>query len=144
MTIGKKSNAPAAMHFYSITQLSEVLGVTARSLRFYEDKGLILPRRAGGNRVYTARDRARMILILRGKQLGFTLREIKEYLDLYDVDPTRAKQLRVLLKTVRSRISRLEDQRVAVNKTLSELREIEAQARRALAGFESGARRAAS
>ena len=84
-----------------------------------------------------------MILILRGKRLGFTLREIKEYLDLYDADPTQAKQLRLLLKAVHSRILRLEDQRVALNQTLAELREVEAQANAALAHLENGRRRAA-
>jgi DNA-binding transcriptional MerR regulator len=129
--------------FYSVTQLGLDLGVSARTIRFYEDKGLVSPRRAGNNRVYTTRDRARMILILRGKKLGFTLREIKEYLDLYDADPTHAKQLRLLLKAVRCRIVQLEDQRVALNEALGELREVEAQTHQALGALENGARRAA-
>ncbi|MGA2189302.1 MAG: MerR family DNA-binding transcriptional regulator [Steroidobacteraceae bacterium] len=129
--------------FYSVTQLGLELGVSARAIRFYEDKGLISPRRAGNNRVYTLRDRARMILILRGKKLGFSLREIREYLDLYDADPTQAKQLRLLLKAVRSRMLQLEDQRVALNEALSDLREVEAQAHNALCALENGARRAA-
>jgi DNA-binding transcriptional MerR regulator len=129
--------------FYSVTQLGVDLGVSARTIRFYEDKGLISPRRAGNNRVYTLRDRGRMIVILRGKKLGFTLREIKEYLDLYDADPAHAKQLRLLLKAVHSRILRLEDQRVALNEALSELREVESQAHDALTALENGARRAA-
>jgi DNA-binding transcriptional MerR regulator len=126
--------------FYSVTQLGQDLGISARTIRFYEDKGLISPRRAGNNRVYTLRDRARMILILRGKKLGFTLREIKEYLDLYDADPTHAKQLKLLLESVRSRILQLEDQRVAVDEALSELREVESQAQTALATLEHGGR----
>ena len=137
------STVEAAGRFYSVTQLGKDLGVTARTIRFYEDKGLISPRRAGNNRVYTARDRGRMILILRGKKLGFSLREIKEYLDLYDADPTHAKQLRLLLKAVRSRILQLEDQRVALDQALGELREVEAQAGTALGALENGARRAA-
>jgi DNA-binding transcriptional MerR regulator len=84
-----------------------------------------------------------MILILRGKKLGFTLREIKEYLDLYDADPTHAKQLRLLLEAVRSRIGQLEDQRVALDEALGELREVESQAYDALGVLEKGARRAA-
>ncbi len=126
--------------FYSVTQLARDLGVTARTIRFYEDKGLISPRRAGNNRVYTLRDRARMILILRGKKLGFTLREIKEYLDLYDVDPTQAKQLRLLLKAVHDRIVQLEDQRVALEEALSELRDVEAQTHNALEALGNGSR----
>ncbi len=122
---------------YSVTQLGVDLGVSARAIRFYEDKGLISPRRAGNTRVYTQRDRARMILILRGKKLGFTLREVKEYLDLYDADPTHAKQMRLLLTAVRSRILQLEDQRVALNEALAELRQVEAQAHTALGKLES-------
>jgi DNA-binding transcriptional MerR regulator len=124
-----------------VTQLALNLGVTARTIRFYEDKGLISPRRAGNNRVYTLRDRARMILILRGKKLGFSLREIKEYLDLYDADPTHAKQLRLLLKAVQDRIAQLEDQRVALDEALGELRNVEAQTNNALEALGNGARR---
>jgi DNA-binding transcriptional MerR regulator len=127
---------------YSVTELGRDLGVSARTIRFYEVKGLIAPRRAGNNRVYTARDRARMILILRGKKLGFSLREIGEYLDLYDVDPTHAKQTKLLLKAVHSKILLLEEQRVALNQSLVELRAVEAQARTALSALENGSRRA--
>ena len=130
--------------FYSVTQLGADLGVSARTIRFYEDKGLISPRRAGNNRVYTLRDRGRMILILRGKKLGFTLREIKEYLDLYDADPTHAKQLRLLLTAVRTRIEQLEDQRVALHEALGELKDVEAQANGALAALENRNRRTAN
>lgn len=143
MTQHPPSAVESTGQFYSVTQLANDLGVTARTIRFYEDKDLISPRRAGNNRVYTARDRGRMILILRGKKLGFSLREIKEYLDLYDADPTHAKQLRLLLKSVRSRILQLEDQRVALDQALGELREVEAQTDAALGALESGARRAA-
>ncbi len=110
-----------------MTQLGAELGVTVRTLHFYEAQGLLTPRRAGNTRVYTQRDRARMILILRGKRLGFSIREIREYLELYDVDPTHEEQLKALLKTVHSRIHRLEDQRVALDQTLAELRSIEQQ-----------------
>ncbi len=118
---------------YGVTELGRELGVSARTIRFYEDKGLIAPRRAGNHRIYTQRDRGRMILILRGKQLGFSLREIKDYLDLYDVDPTHQKQVRLLLEAVQSRIRRLEAQRIALDQTLAELCDIESQARTALA-----------
>jgi len=124
--------------FLTVTQLARDLGITARTIRFYEDKGLITPQRAGSTRVYTGRDRARMILILRGKKLGFTLREIKEYLDLYDADPTHARQIKLLLKAVRSRILRMEDQRVALHQALTELRAVEAQAITALDALEPG------
>ena len=142
MTPREKLKDAAAGQFYSVTQLGTDLGVSARTIRFYEDKGLISPQRAGNNRVYTLRDRARMSLILRGKKLGFSLREIREYLDLYDADPTHAKQLRLLLTAVSSRILQLEDQQVALNQALSELRDVESQAHTALAALENGSCRA--
>ena len=110
---------------FSVTELARDLGVTPRTIRFYEDQGLISPQRAGNTRVYTHRDRARMILILRGKQLGFSLRDIKEYLDLYVVDTTQSEQLQHLVKKARERISQLEGQLQAVKTTLQELRDIE-------------------
>jgi DNA-binding transcriptional MerR regulator len=118
--------------FNTVTQLARDLGVTARTIRFYEDKNLIAPQRAGSTRVYTARDRARMILILRGKRLGFSLREIKEYLDLYDVDHSQAEQIRALQNAVRKRLGSLKEQRKALELTIGELEEILSQAADAL------------
>ncbi len=118
--------------FYTVTQLGAELGITVRTLHFYEAQGLITPRRAGTTRVYMQRDRARMILILRGKRLGFSIREIKEYLELYDVDPTQLEQVKALLKSVYNRIHRLEEQRIALDETLVELRSVERQAQIAL------------
>ncbi|WP_334176398.1 MerR family DNA-binding transcriptional regulator [Pseudoxanthobacter sp.] len=132
-----------AEQFYTVTQLARDLGITARTVRFYDDKGLVSPSRAGNTRIYTQRDRARLILILRGKRLGFTLQEIKEYLDLYDLDRTQKEQLRMLLKGVRLRIDRLEDQSEALQQTLAELREIETQAVTALAGLDDSPKRQA-
>lgn len=140
MTGAKRTISGMPEDFYSVTELGNDLGITARTIRFYETKGLIAPQRAGNNRVYTARDRARMILILRGKKLGFTLREIKEYLDLYDADPTHAKQIKLLLQAVRSRIVRMEEQRVALHQALTELRAVEAQAQTALDALDLGRR----
>ncbi|GAN77831.1 MerR family transcriptional regulator [Acidisphaera rubrifaciens] len=117
---------------YTVSELGRDLGVSARTLRFYEDRGLLLPRRAGTNRVYTHRDRARMILILRGKRLGFSLREIAEYLDLYDADTSQHEQVRALLRAVDARIATLEQQRVALDETLAELADIRNQAQAAL------------
>jgi DNA-binding transcriptional MerR regulator len=117
---------------YTVTELAEQLGVTPRALRFYEDKGLVLPQRAGTTRVYTHRDRGRMALILRGKRLGFSLREIADWLDLYDADPNQAEQMRLLVDKVRDRIEALERQRDDLEATLMELREIENAARRHL------------
>jgi DNA-binding transcriptional MerR regulator len=106
--------------------------MTARAVRFYEDKGLITPQRAGTTRVYSARDRARMIIILRGKRLGFSLSAIKEYLDLYDADVTQHAQLRALLAAVARRREQLLGQRQAIDEALAELAEIAAQAETAL------------
>jgi DNA-binding transcriptional MerR regulator len=125
--------AAADSALYSVSQLARQLGVTARTIRFYEDKHLISPQRAGTTRVYTHRDRARLMLILRGKRLGFSLREIKEFLDLYDVDPTHHLQLRQLLAGVRKRMGKLHEQRAAIDESLTELTEIERQCEDVLA-----------
>lgn len=119
---------------FTVTQLSAELGITVRTLHFYEAQGLLTPRRAGNTRVYSQRDRGRMILILRGKRLGFSIREIKEYLELYDMDPTHEQQTRVLLTSLRARMQKLTEQQAALTQTLAELREIEQQALAALRG----------
>jgi DNA-binding transcriptional MerR regulator len=117
---------------YSVSELAEALGVTPRALRFYEDKGLVTPQRAGTTRVYTHRDRGRLALILRGKRLGFSLREIGEWLDLYDADLSQAAQMHVLVGKVHERIAVLERQRDDLEATLRELGDIERSARRHL------------
>ena len=109
---------------YTVTQLATELGVTARTVRFYEDKGLLTPQRAGNTRIFAHRDKVRLILILRGKRLGFSLREIKEYLDLYAADPTQREQWRDLLKKVQGRIDQLVDQQKALIETLGELEKL--------------------
>ncbi len=122
------SQTKTADALHTVTQLARDLGVTARTIRFYEDKGLITPQRAGSTRVYTARDRARMILILRGKRLGFSLREIRDYLDLYDVDHTQAEQLRLLRHAVAKRLASLREQLTALQQTIVELEDVQSQA----------------
>ncbi len=117
----------------TVNELAEALEVTPRTIRFYEQKGLIQPRRAGTVRVFTRRDRARLLLILRGKRLGFSLRDIREYLDLYDADPTQREQVRLLLGKVRARVAALERQRRDLEQAMAELRDIEGQAETALA-----------
>ena len=114
---------------YTVTELAEQLGTTPRALRFYEDKGLVTPQRAGTTRIYTHRDRGRLALILRGKRLGFSLREIGEWLDIYDTDPAQTKQMQVLVDKVHARITALESQREDLDATLDELKEIEKAAR---------------
>jgi DNA-binding transcriptional MerR regulator len=110
----------------SIGDLSSELGVSHRAIRFYEDQGLLAPQRIGGNRIYGPRDRARLRLILRGKRLGFALAEIKELLDLYDIDRDHIEQLRATLMRGRARIAELEQQQREIALTLKELRENEA------------------
>ncbi len=117
---------------YTVTELAERLGVTARAIRFYETKGLLSPQRVGSTRVYDYRDRARLQVILRSKKLGFSLADIREYLDLYDPAGNRREQLRLQLRKVRARIDQLEQQREALESTLAELHDIEASARRSL------------
>jgi DNA-binding transcriptional MerR regulator len=122
-----------AGNFYSVSQLARQLGVTARTIRFYEDKDLITPQRAGTTRVYTHRDRARLVLILRGKRLGFSLREIREFLDLYDADPAHHLQTKQLQAAVRKRMVKLQEQRLALDESMVELVEIDRQCQAALA-----------
>lgn len=124
---------PENRDLFAIADLSQEFGISTRAIRFYEAKGLLNPERVGGTRVFRRRDRARLILILRGKRLGFSLREIKEYLDLYDIDPSQTEQIRLLLKKVRTRLEMLEDQRLALEESILELKDIEDQTLAALA-----------
>ncbi|WP_169801004.1 MerR family transcriptional regulator [Novosphingobium naphthalenivorans] len=125
-----------------IQEAANLLGVTMRTLRFYEDKGLIAPQRAGTTRIYSRREIGRMQLILRGKRLGFTIRAIKEFLDLYDVDPEHNEQVRQLIATVGERIGELRKQQRAIEQTLGELLSIEQQAREWLQGPQANGEKA--
>jgi DNA-binding transcriptional MerR regulator len=112
---------------YSIGPLSEELGLSTRAIRFYEAKGLISPQRAGANRIYTKRDRGRLLIILRGKRLGFSLDEIAEYLNLYDAGPSQEPQIRHLLNKVEEAVAELELKRADIDSTIAELSAIRAQ-----------------
>jgi DNA-binding transcriptional MerR regulator len=116
---------PEGPGLYSIGDLAAEFAISPRALRFYEDQGLLAPQRIGGNRIYAARDRARLQLVLRGKRLGFALADIKEMLDLYDVDAQHLEQLRALRAKARDRIEELERQLHEVTVTLADLREVE-------------------
>ena len=109
---------------YTIGELAAELGVTTRTIRFYESKGLISPARRGVARAYARRDRARLKLILRGKNLGFSLEEIAEYLKLYDADPSQIAQTQMLLNRVERTIEDLQLKRADLDRTLKELRDI--------------------
>src|ERR1700761_5097609 len=112
---------------YSIAELAREFAITARTIRFYEDEGLITPRRQGLTRLYSAHDRTRLGWILRGKRLGFSLAEIKELLDLYQVDRTGVQQMRELLRRSRLHIADLERKRRDLDAHINEFKEVETQ-----------------
>ncbi len=107
---------------FTITELSREYGVTARAIRFYEDKGLLAPRRNGQQRIFSQRDRARLKLILQGKRVGFSLNEIGEMLDLYDLGDRRETQLRHTKEKFAKQIVDLEQQREDLEAALEELK----------------------
>ena len=113
----------AERRYYSIGEMCDDFGVTARALRFYEDEQLIGPERRGTTRLYTDRDRARLTWILRGKRVGFSLNDIRELLDLYDLGDARHTQMVATLERCRERIATLERQKVDIDATIAELDE---------------------
>jgi DNA-binding transcriptional MerR regulator len=118
---------------FGITELCREFGITLRTIRFYEDKGLLSPRRVNGTRVYTRRDRARLALILRSKAIGASLADIKHYLDLYGAQGEgRVQQLRYVLERTDAAIAGLELKRAHIDATLAELRVINAEVRKHL------------
>ena len=115
----------AATELFGITELCSEFGVSLRALRFYEDKGLLAPRRINGARAYTRRDRARLSLILRAKAIGSSLAEIKLYLDLYgDHGEGKNKQVQFVIDRTDAEIAALEIKRAQIDATLAELRVI--------------------
>lgn len=111
---------------YSIGQLADEFQITTRAIRFYEARGLIKPRREGTSRIYSRRDRGRLSIILRGKNLGFTLEDIAEYLALYDVDRSQRTQTEMLLSKVEAAIADLNRKKADLARTLTDLRELRA------------------
>ncbi len=112
---------------YGIAELAREFGVTTRTVRFYEDKGLLTPERDGQRRIYGPRDRVRLQLIMRGKRLGLSLEEIGELIDLYDVDPSEVTQLRQFIEVIGKRMAVLERQRQDIDDSLDEMRKLEKQ-----------------
>jgi DNA-binding transcriptional MerR regulator len=116
----------------SIGELAREFDLTTRAIRFYEDRGLLEPRRSGRNRIYTARDRTRLKLTLRGKRLGLTLAEVKELVDMYESPRDTQAQLNKFLLVLVAHRTQLEQQMADLNATLDEVRAHEKEARRLL------------
>ncbi|MGC4026438.1 MAG: MerR family DNA-binding transcriptional regulator [Mesorhizobium sp.] len=106
-----------------IGELAKQFGITLRTLRFYEDKGLISPKRDGVMRLYTRRDKARLKLILLGRKVGFSLREVKQMLDLYEPSGSNTRQLKVTLEKSEKQLVRLQKQRALIEDAIGELTE---------------------
>jgi DNA-binding transcriptional MerR regulator len=126
---GARRPARAGEVRYSIGELADQFGVTTRAIRFYEARGLLAPGRSGSMRSYTNGDRVRLGLILRGKNLGFSLEDIGEYLALYDADPAQEAQTKLLLTKVDAHIQDLQAKQADIERTLKELKEIRSQCR---------------
>ena len=129
---------------YSIGDLAREFDVTPRAIRFYEDEGLLSPRREGSRRIYSKRDQVRLKLILRGKRLGFSLAEVREMLELYDSAPDERPQLEKFVAALSARRAQLERQRVEIDEVLGEIRAFERQSRKHLTAARGGKRRVAA
>lgn len=122
----------------TITELTRELGVTTRTLRFYEQQGLISPIRRGRTRLYRAADRTRLMLVLRGKRLGFSLAEIREIIDMYGAAPGEIGQLERLLARIAERRAELEQKKRDIEQTLAELDSVEDGCRQRLTAIRGG------
>src|SRR5690554_5058068 len=123
---------------YSIGELAKEFDITTRSIRFYEDQGLLAPQRQGQTRLYTNKDRVRLKLILRGKRLGFSLSETKNLFDLYDMENSSARQLHTVLTLIDDKKASLKQQLEDIKVLLVELGNLEERCRDELAEIEAG------
>ncbi|MEM9724683.1 MAG: MerR family DNA-binding transcriptional regulator [Pseudomonadota bacterium] len=122
--IGATRNVAPDAEFFSIRDLCDAFDVTPRALRFYESQGLISPERDGQRRIYSLRDRARLFLVLRGKRFGFSLAEIRELLDLYDLGDRQLTQLVMALSAGREKLHQLQERRREIDEAIDELENI--------------------
>ena len=128
------SPAASANDYIRIGEMAKEFDVTLRTLRFYEDKGLLAPKRDGSTRLYSRRDRTRLKLILLGRKVGFSLRDVKQLIDLYDPSGSNSKQLRLVLEKSEKQLGRLRKQRQALDEAVDELSAHMEVVRQALAG----------
>lgn len=120
---------------FSISELAKEFDVTTRSIRFYEDQGLLAPTRNGQTRIYSPKDRVRLKLVLRGKRLGFSLAETKNIFDLYDNEDTGEKQLATMLEMIADKKQQLAQQLIDINAVIDELNELEQNCQIALSKY---------
>lgn len=119
---------------FSISELAREFGITTRSIRFYEESGLLQPHREGQSRIYTEQDRVKLVLILRGKRLGFSLAESRELIDMYDPASGNTRQLQALLAKIHDRQAQLQAQLADIHTLQRELDEAEVRCLQALSG----------
>lgn len=120
----QSDTTPENEKLHRIGQVAKQFGVTLRALRFYEDKGLVNPKRIGTTRLYSRRDRARLKLILLGRKTGFSLRDVKQMMDLYDPSGSNIRQLKVTLEKSERQLTRLKNQRASIDEAISDLSEV--------------------
>jgi DNA-binding transcriptional MerR regulator len=121
LVVGFAAGAASGRDVFTIRDLAKEFGISARTLRFYEEKGLVDPARRGEQRLYSRRDRARLAYVLAGKTVGFSLEEVREMLDLYDLGDGQVTQLKVALTKFGERIERLERQKTDIDRIVAEL-----------------------
>lgn len=120
---GRRDRSPGTPKLARIGDVAKEFDVTLRALRFYEDRGLIAPERRGSTRLYSQREKARLRLILLGRRVGFSLRDIKQMMDLYDPEGSNTRQLKVAMDKSERQMARLIKQRDDVEQAISELAE---------------------
>ena len=114
-------NAPQKREFHTISELTKEFSISTRTIRFYEDEGLIKPVRRGRTRLFRPTDRRRLMFILRGKRLGFSIAEIREIMNMYKEPPGEEGQLRLLIRRINEKRLELEQKRVDIDLTIREL-----------------------